>query len=113
MKGLGWTAGALLSASLLSSRDARANPPLYDVVAYCTQVANSVGGSQEILGKCEQQEQQSHNALKPGWETIPEKTRNYCDQVVRSVGSSYQILASCIRQERAAAQQYGNFTFQQ
>lgn len=88
-----------------------ADIPRYDVKSYCAQVANSVGGSEQIRVACFDQEQASYNNLKSRWARIPARTQSYCDQVARAVGSSYMIFDSCVDQELQAGGVDQEFTY--
>ena len=75
--------------------------PVYNIAAYCSQVANSVGGSYVIEKGCREQERQAmvHAANR----AAPARARNYCDEVARAVGGSYVIYDGCIDQDLSAA----------
>ena len=92
-------ASVFVTAAILCVPQARAEPPLYDILEYCRQVTNAVGGSQQIAEVCFSQERNAFRALQSRWPHVAPKAAHYCDQVSRAVGGSYQILEVCIDRE--------------
>jgi hypothetical protein len=76
--------------------------PAYDVETYCSQVADAVGGSNQIRNACIGQQQTAYDSLKFRWASIPGRTAAYCDSIGKAVGGSYEILQACVQQELAA-----------
>lgn len=77
--------------------------PSYDIVGYCVDVSNAVGGSYVIEKGCRDQEYEARDKSRK--RDIPDRVSKYCDDVSRSVGGSYVIFNGCVDQELEAAGQ--------
>ena len=94
-----WSMAVVVCGSIVGVPQAHAETPLYDILEYCRQVSNAVGGSQQIAEMCFGQEQSARRSLISRWPHVAPKAAHYCDQVSRAVGGSYQILEVCIDRE--------------
>lgn len=79
--------------------------PQYDINAYCTGVADAVGGSAQVELFCREQEQKTLQTLQGM--AIPTEVMNYCDGVARVIGGSYEVFKNCAEQEISARQSLG------
>lgn len=77
--------------------------PRYDVNAYCENVKEFSGGSNQIYNSCIDAQQEAYNSLKRTYSMVPVETAEYCDEVAEFSGGSYQILKTCIEQENTAS----------
>lgn len=85
--------------------------PRYDVNAYCQDVKDYSGGSNQIYNSCIDAQQQAYDFLKLTYRMIPAETAKYCNEVAEFSGGSYQVLMTCIDQEIAASGGKKKFKF--
>jgi len=88
-----------------------ADMPVYDVEKICRQQTNLLQGGDFLLKACLDQEQNSYDELKKGWETLDTKVKAYCRQMARTVLASYFMLNACVAQELKAKEELGSFKF--
>ena len=89
------------------------NIPRFDVDRWCNRVASSSGSYSDMLKQgCMQQEQDSYDALKSAWMSLPQHTRSWCTQVGESPGGSYMIMNGCVQQEQSSAERNAKNSFQ-
>ena len=75
--------------------------PSYNIAAYCSRVADAVGGSYVIEKSCRDEERNAMSEIMR--RQIPARIRGYCDRVAKAVGGSYVIFSGCVDQELEAA----------
>jgi len=69
----------------------------FDTNSYCSQVADSIGGSYVIEKTCREQEHKAQSNISSMY--VPSRIKNYCKEVAQSIGGSYVIMETCINQE--------------
>ncbi len=73
------------------------NAYAFDTNSYCSQVADSIGGSYVIEKACREQEHKAKSNI--GSMHVPSRIEKYCREVAQSIGGSYVIMEACIQQE--------------
>ncbi|MFZ5467098.1 MAG: hypothetical protein ACOZAI_07520 [Pseudomonadota bacterium] len=76
------------------------NALAFDIVAYCRQISDAVGGSYQIEKTCRDQEYRAKQNIEKM--KIPDRITKYCTDVAGAVGGSYNIMEACIKQEADA-----------
>lgn len=69
----------------------------FDINSYCSQVADSIGGSYVIEKTCREQEREAQSNISSMY--VPSRIKNYCREVAQAIGGSYVIMETCIKQE--------------
>lgn len=72
----------------------------FDTNSYCSQVADSIGGSYVIEKTCREQEREAQAKINAMY--VPSRIESYCREVAQAIGGSYVIMETCIQQELKA-----------
>ncbi len=77
-----------------------ANIPRFNIEKFCQTVADTSGGSYQIMQGCLQLEREAKNSLNAM--NIEHKITTFCKEVAETSGGSYQIMHGCVQMERSA-----------
>lgn len=98
-------AAAIVSMLMILPASAQEVPRL-DAVGHCERLFSESQGLKQV---CLESQQESYNALKPVWASVPETVRAHC---TRLFDSSYDLLKVCVESEMEAAGANDGFQFE-
>ncbi len=73
-----------------------ADMPVYDMDAYCQELASHGGGTPELIADCMALEQTAQQDLALRWPALSASTQDSCIEIGMMGGASYDLLKACV-----------------